>query len=92
MSDKKEKTVFDVLNEAGQIDKVIDIFAEASDEVILPKHRKQVKDNLLNITAKLDKLIVIFNDVHNDPEKKKALIKELERQRNNIPKVKKEDS
>ena len=67
------------------MDKIIDLFSEASDEEVLPEHRQIIKDNVKTIASQLDKMIVILKEVNDDPEKKKALLKELERRKHDIP-------
>jgi len=88
MSDKKrldEMTVYELLNDRGQMDKIIDLFAEATDDELLPIHRQYIKNNIKDIASKLDKMIVILRDVNDDPEKKRTLIRELERRQHKMP-------
>jgi len=95
MSNQKkidDMNVFELLNAHGQMDRIIDLFSEASEDELLPVHRKLIKDNVKTITTKLDKMIVILNEVNNDPEKKKEFLKELEKQKHKMPPSKKEDA
>jgi len=94
MSNEKklaDMNVFELLNANGQMDKIIDLFAEASDDELLPEHRKLIKNNVKAVTTKLDKMIVILKEVNDDPEKKAEFLKELEKQKYKVPPSKKED-
>ena len=92
-NDKKleEKNVYELLNANGQMDKIIDLFSEATDDEVLPEHRQLIKDNVKTIASKLDQMIVILREVNNDPEKKNAFIKELEKRKHNIANIKDAD-
>jgi hypothetical protein len=97
MSDKKkdvsDKSIYDQLNNAGHITGVIDAFAHATEDEMTPEAREYIENNVRNISERLDKMMGIFREIANDPEKRKVFEQEMAKQTseaNATPKPKEE--
>jgi hypothetical protein len=75
---------FEIVEKSGQMDLILDLYSGAETR-FSEADRQAIKEDVKKLTGPLSGMIVMVQDLVNDPEKLEAFYNELRRQQSRVP-------